>query len=261
MYRQNHLLGRLRKGDTVFGTWSMTGSAMLVEALGTTPLDYIILDMEHGAMSYETIEHMVRACEVTSTQAIVRLSNGESQNILRALETGCRAIMVPHVSTVAEAERVVSACRYAPEGSRGLSPYTRNHQFTHEGLSASLQRENQETLVGVLVEGNEGIANLKDIAKVKGLDLIYTGIYDISQSVGLAGQIDHPDVMEMQRQCVSWINEGSAAPGSFANSIDYAQNLLSLGFRFIAYAADSYTIKRAYTEDIAKLKTFKGTLD
>ena len=134
-----------------------------------------------------------------NTQAIVRLSTSDEQLILRALETGCRGIMVPHITTAEDAKKVAQACKYAPEGTRGLSPYTRNHEFTHDDLTISLANENNNTFVGILVEGQKGISNLEEISNVEGIDLIYTGIYDISQSIGLTGQLTHPDVLELQK--------------------------------------------------------------
>jgi 4-hydroxy-2-oxoheptanedioate aldolase len=249
---KNMLKRKLKEGKTVFGTWSMTGSATVVEAIGGAGLDFVILDMEHGSMSFETVEHMVRAAEVTGCQPIIRVSDSSEQTILRALETGSRGIMVPHVSTLEQAERIVSACRYTPEGSRGLSPYTRNHGFTHENLVTSLKRNNEETFVGVLVEGTEGIENLERIAGVKGLDLVYTGIYDLSQSVGLPGELNHPRVLQMQKQCVAAVKKKGVAAGSFAKDEAYIRILLKNKFQFIAYSADSYMLKKAYAEAAQK---------
>lgn len=254
MRTENKLLKKMRNKEIVYGTWSMTGSTTVVEVLATTDLDYIILDMEHASMSFETIENQVRVCENKGVQAIVRLSTSDDQLILRALETGCRGIMVPHITTVDEAQRVARACKYAPQGKRGLSPYTRNHDFTHENLVESLAEENDNTFVGILVEGNVGILNLEEIVKVEGIDLIYTGIYDISQSVGLAGQLTHPDVLSLQKKCVKIIETGSAMAGSFAKDIEYCTILKKNGFKFIAFSADGFMLKNAYSNALIEMK-------
>lgn len=254
MRTENKLLKKIKNKETVYGTWSMTGSTTVVEVLASTELDYIILDMEHASMTFETIENQVRVCENAGVQSIVRLSTSEDQLILRALETGCRGIMVPHITTAKEAQRVAKACKYAPEGKRGLSPYTRNHSFTHDNLVDSLREENKNTFVGILVEGNEGISNLEEIVEEDGIDLIYTGIYDISQSVGLAGELTHPKVLELQRQCVSVIERGNAISGSFAKDLEYSDILKENGFKFIAFSADGYMLKKAYTEALKSIK-------
>jgi len=253
MRTTNKLLEKIKNKETVYGTWSMTGSTTVVEVLASTGLDYIILDMEHASMSFETIENQVRVCENSGVQAIVRLSTSDEQLILRALETGCRGIMVPHVTTVSDAKRIAKACKYAPEGKRGLSPYTRNHNFTHENLVESLHEENKNTFVGILVEGKEGISNLEEIVNVDGIDLIYTGIYDISQSIGLAGELNHPKVLELQKKCVNIIESGNAISGSFAKDIEYVSILKENGFKFIAFSADGYMLKKTYEDSIHQL--------
>ena len=244
---KNILKKKLKEGKTVFGTWSMTGSPMVIDVIGSTGLDFIILDMEHGSMSFETVENMIRAAECRATQAIIRVSDSNESTILRALETGSQAIMVPHVSTSEQAARIVSACKYTPEGARGLSPYTRNHNFTHENLTESMKFNNDNMFVGVLVEGKEGIANLESIAAVKGLDLIYTGIYDLSQSIGLPGELNHPKVLEIQKKCVEVVRKNGLVAGSFAKDEEYIDTLIKNDFQFIAYSADSFIMKKAYS--------------
>lgn len=254
MRTENKLLKKIKNKETVYGTWSMSGSTTIVEVLSLTGLDFIILDMEHASMSFETIENQVRVCENNDVQAIVRLSTSDEQLILRALETGCRGIMVPHVSTAKDAKRIAKACKYAPQGTRGLSPYTRNHDFTHDNLKQSLQNENNNTFVGILVEGNEGISNLDSISKVEGIDLIYTGIYDISQSIGLAGELTHTKVLELQKECVDVVENSDSIIGSFAKDLNYVSILKNSGFKFIAFSADSYMLKEAYSESIKKMR-------
>ncbi|MEI6155243.1 MAG: aldolase/citrate lyase family protein, partial [Deltaproteobacteria bacterium] len=163
---------RMMSGETVFGTWCMLPSSFVVDVIARTGVDFVVIDMEHGTMSYETAEEMVRAAQVNDCQPIVRVGNDQENTILHALETGCKAVMVPHVATVDGAERIAQAARYAPNGKRGLSPYTRCHGYTHEGLPESMARHTEETLVGILVEGQEGIANLPAIARVPDIDLI-----------------------------------------------------------------------------------------
>jgi len=252
----NQLLTKLRSGQTVFGTWSMTGSPSIINIIGLTGLDFIIFDMEHGSMSFETADNMVRAAECTGCQSIVRVPDASEATILRALETGSRGIMVPHVSTVAEAEKIVTACKYSPEGARGLSPYTRNHDYDHEDIAESMAANNRNTLAGVLVEGKKGIANLAEIAAVEGLDLIYTGIYDISQSIGLPGQLTHPDVLDVQKKCFEAVKQYGIAAGSFARDEEYIKLLVNNGCQFIAYSVDAYVLKTAYLSKISAYRQY-----
>ena len=99
------------------------------------------------------------------------------ENILRVLEIGTRALMCSHVATPAEAAQVASACRYPPEGTRGLSPFTRIHGYTDSEVPLKLRDANEQMFCGVLVEGREGLANLEAIAATPGGDMVYLGIY------------------------------------------------------------------------------------
>ena len=144
MKNKNTLKEKLSNGKTVIGTWSSLSSPNVINVLGTTELDFVVIDMEHGSMSFETAENMVRAAEATDISPIIRTWDDDEQILLRTLETGTQSIMVPHVKTAEDAEKIAKSCKYFPDGNRGLSPYTRVHDFTHEGIRESLQKENQE---------------------------------------------------------------------------------------------------------------------
>jgi 4-hydroxy-2-oxoheptanedioate aldolase len=230
----------------------MLPSGFVVDVIARTGVEFVVIDLEHGTMSYETAEQMVRAAQLHHCQPIIRVGDDHENTILRALETGCKAVMVPHVAAVEAAERIVQAARYAPAGKRGLSPYTRCHGYTHEGLAESMARHAEETLVGILVEGQQGIANLPDIARVPGIDLIYLGMYDISQSVGLAGQLEHPKVMAQLETCFTAIQAGKKLAGTFSRDIAACRRFRDMGFHFVAYVADSYALTAFYRQAVAE---------
>jgi 4-hydroxy-2-oxoheptanedioate aldolase len=245
---------RMLEGESVFGTWCMLPSGAVVDVIARTGIDFVIIDLEHGNISWETAEEMVRAAQLHDCQPIIRVGDDDENTILHALETDCRAVMIPHVSTVDSAKRIVRASRYSPRGSRGLSPYTRCHGYTHDGLAESLEYHAKETLVGILVEGVLGIKNLSEIVKVDGIDLIYLGMYDISQSVGLPGQLEHPEVVAQLEYCLEIISAGNKLAGTFARDIDAAIEFKELGFPFVAYVADSYALTDFYQAKLRKTK-------
>ena len=160
------------------------------------------------------------------------------------------SVMVPHVKTAEDAVQIAKACKYFPEGNRGLSPYSRVHDFTHEGIDISLQKANEETLVGILVEGKEGLASLEDIVQVEGIDLIYLGLFDICQSVGLPGQVSHPDVLDKVERCREIISSNGIAPGSMATDINYIKMLKDKKYQFIAYLNDAAALKKIFIDQL-----------
>jgi 4-hydroxy-2-oxoheptanedioate aldolase len=251
MNKENILRKKIYRAGSVIGTWSSISSPNVISVLGATDLDFVVIDMEHASMSFETVENMVRAAEASDIAPIIRVSSNDEQIILKALETGVRSIMVPHIETPEGAKKVVESCKYYPEGKRGLSPYTRLHNFTHTDIEGSLQSENKETLVGILVEGKIGLGNLKDIVKVKGVDLIYLGLFDICQSMGLPGQLDHPLVLKEIRRCCELIQDSGVIAGCMTTSVDNILVAKSLGYKFIAYLNDAASIK-VHFDDVMK---------
>ena len=251
MRKHNPLKKKLSEKTQVIGTWSSLSSPNVVNVLGSTDLDFVVIDLEHGSMSYETVENMVRAAEASGIYPIVRVGDDHEQTILRALETGPRSVMVPHINSVEKAEKIAKCCKYFPAGNRGLSPYTRIHDFTHINIQDSLQTENQETMVGILVEGQAGLDNLKDIVKVEGIDLIYLGLFDICQSVGLPGQLNHSKVLGEIKRCCELIQSNGIAAGSMSTSVEYINMLKDVGYTFIAYLNDAAAMKFHF-DDIVK---------
>ena len=142
------LKGRLKNNQAVLGAWNSISSPALVNVIGAGGMDFIIIDMEHGPAGMETAEDLVRAAEVAGMTPLIRVSVNRADLILRALDIGARGIQVPHVSTGAEAQQVVEYAKYYPDGTRGLSPFTRAGGY---GLDAKgyTERANQETIVVV----------------------------------------------------------------------------------------------------------------
>lgn len=243
---ENKIKSKLKAGGHVFGTWSMLASPSVMNVIGQSGLDFVIIDMEHGPMSFETVEQQIYATESAGATPIVRFGEGHEPTIMRTLDIGTQAVLVSHVSTPEEASRIVRACRYYPDGERGLSPFIRNHGYTDTDLADKLLRANEQMLVGVLVEGEIGLNNLESIAATPGLDIIYLGIYDISQSLGIPGELNHPKVISMLRECARISEAQGVAAGSVARDRDYLKLLFESGFRFLSYRVDSAILREGF---------------
>lgn len=246
MTTENRIKARLKAGGHVFGTWSMLASSAVMNVIGQAGLDFIVIDMEHGPMSFGTAENQIYATEAAGSTPIIRLGEGSEPTILHALEIGTQALLVSHVSTADEARRIVRAAKYYPDGDRGLSPFTRNHGYSDVNLAAKLRYANEQMFIGVLVEGEEGIRNLEQIAGVPGLDMVYLGVYDMSQSVGVPGELSHPKVIKIVRECVQTIEAKGLAAGSVARDKDYLKLLFEAGFRFISYRVDCAILRDGF---------------
>lgn len=234
----NSLLASLEQGESTVGTWSIIPSSTSAEIIGNAGLDFMILDLEHGPLNLETAQDMIRALEGSDCAPLIRVPTNQEWWILRALETGCAGVAVPQITSVEAAVEAVNAVRYHPEGERGFSPYTRSAGFTAEDSEAIAQSKNNSTVCMLMIEGEEGINDLDEILEIEGVDAIYIGTYDLSQSLGYPGEPTHPDVVEHVEGIVSRVRQEDIAVGCLAESKTEMEQWKDIGIQLVAYKAD-----------------------
>jgi 4-hydroxy-2-oxoheptanedioate aldolase len=244
--RENRVKATLKAGGSVFGSWTICSSPMVANVMAEAGLDFVTLDLEHGPTTFETAESLLYAIEAGGSTPMLRLGEWNEATILRALEIGTQGILVSHISSAEDAARVVRACKYPPEGERGLSPFIRRHGYSEVDLAAKLRGANEEMLVGVLVEDAEGLGNLDPIAATPGLDLVYLGIYDISLALGIPGSLEDPQVLDVVREAVRTIEGRGLAAGAVARDRGHLSLLLDAGFRYISYLVDTAIIREGF---------------
>jgi len=235
----NLLKQRFRDGEAVFGIWCVIPSASVINLIASAGFDFVIVDLEHGPASFETAEDMIRAAQSEGVAAIVRLNQVNEEQILKALDIGADGILTAHVSSRRDAEEAVALAKYHPLGKRGFSPYTRAGIYSGGDITKHADRQNKRTIAGVLVEGKEGIDNLAEIVKTPNLDLVYIGAYDLSQAMGMPGEVAHPRVKEAMKEAIQTIRAGGIAAGGYvARTEEDIRWMLDLGMQFITYLTD-----------------------
>jgi 4-hydroxy-2-oxoheptanedioate aldolase len=211
----NSTKAKLAEGKVVFGAIISRHAPDLVELFGALGYDFVMIDCEHGPMSLDEVEHMVRAAEVFGITPITRIPNHADSTILQFLDRGVQGIIVPHVNTPEEAEAVARAARYHPEGHRGMGS-GRAHDY---GVGVSREEStrwlNANLLVIPMVEETEAVDNLDGILKVPGVDVLHVAASDLSQSMGYPGAAA---VRQVMRQVVSKIRAGGKLAGVGGNS-------------------------------------------
>lgn len=235
----NTILQRLREGESVFGTWVQSASPTVANVLAHAGFDFVTLDMEHGPASFSEAETIMYAVEAGGSTPMIRLGEGTPPTILKACDTGCQGILIAHVQTASEVEQIVRSMKFYPDGERGMAPFTRLHGYSNEHLDQRLGEANEQQLCGVLVEDSVGLENLSDMLEVPGLDLVYLGIYDLSQAVGRPGELDHPDVLSAVEIAARTVREAGTALGAVARDAEHLRWLLDAGFSYISYLCDT----------------------
>lgn len=254
MKAKNILKKKLDDGEIVLGTWMVIPSPTLTDILSMSGLDFIIIDREHGPISFETAENMVRAAENASCTPLLRVSANTESEILRGLEIGSHGIVIPHVNTREEAEACISRVKYSPIGSRGVSAYTRSSGYYAVGDKERTQLANDNTIVTVIIESNEGINNIDQIAALDNIDIIYIGTYDLSQSLGCIDDLKNPKLLKAIEDTVKVIRDNGKHAGVLAQSGEDVRQWVNMGIQFIPYHVDCGLIKSLIGQDINRLR-------
>lgn len=221
----------------MIGIFSKTTDSNFIEALGYSGLDFVILDQEHGPVDLETLHNHVRAARSGNLRSIVRVQGVDSNAIGAALDAGADGVQVPNIATPEQAKEAVDSARFFPKGNRGVCRFVKAANFGSTPKQDYFKQANNALLV-LQVEGAEGIKNLEAILEVRGYDILFIGPYDLSQSLGIPGEIDHP----LMRQTMVGVAEKAKSAGiqlgTFADSLGTARDMQTHGFEYLAYSVD-----------------------
>jgi 4-hydroxy-2-oxoheptanedioate aldolase len=248
------LVSRLSQGDVVVGPFVYVGSPDVVELLGEAGVDFVIIDMEHGYFGFSDVCELVRAAEVVDVVPVVRVPSSEEAYILRALECGAWGVQVPHVDDPETARRVVEAAHYYPEGMRGFSPYTRAGRYGARTPKLHVEASNRDTAVIIHIESVEGVRRLPEILEGGGIDVVFLGPYDLSQSLGIPGEVTDPRVTGLIESGIKAARERGVAAGTFVETVDAAAEWAARGVQYIAYSVDVAIFYRAAKEIVRTVK-------
>ncbi|MDO6761216.1 aldolase/citrate lyase family protein [Tamlana sp. 2_MG-2023] len=226
------------KKKFVVGPFMKVSDPALVEIAAFSGFDFVILDLEHGPNSIETIQGHVRAAQAKNIIPVIRVPEINENVISKALDIGADYVQVPQIETAEDARRVVKAAKFYPEGARGVCRYVRAADYVAMPKEQYFGHANKATGVIIHIEGNIAFKNIDEILKVDGVDIIFIGPYDMSQSCGVPGQVDHPKVISQMKEIVDKAASLGKVVGTFVESPESAKQWIDLGVKYIAYAVD-----------------------
>jgi 4-hydroxy-2-oxoheptanedioate aldolase len=244
MIRTNQLKRKLQQGEIVLGLFVNCAYPAFIEICGYAGFDFAVIDLEHGPLHPLVAEDLCRAADCVGLAPVVRVGKNDPLQIQRALDIGSAGVQVPQIETKADAETSVKSAKYSPLGSRGLSFCTRAGVYSAAGVQITDQL-NEESLVVIQVEGIRGVENLEEIVSVPQIDVIFLGPYDLSQSLGIPGQVRDPRVIDLMHQCIDTIRKAGKAVGTFADNPEIAQQWIDAGIQYIALGVDVGIFLRA----------------
>lgn len=230
----------------VLGTWLLTTDPQIVEVCGSAGMDFIVIDLEHGVWGIQETLGALRAAETCGIVAFARVSSFDDSRISRLLDIGIPGMMFADVYSVEQLSRINSLVSFPPHGNRGLSPYTRGNGFTVAEFLRRQASDDLRPMVGILLERAIAIDNLADLlASEFPPDIVYLGLYDISRSIGFAGQIRHPRVQELIDIARTRAAGSSTKMGIIVNSKEEIAEYRQKGFEFFCYQSDTGILHEA----------------
>lgn len=241
------LKARLRAGEVLLGAWCMIPEPLTAEALARTGYDWVLVDMQHGCMDYETALNMIRAIDLGGAAPIVRAPWNDPGVIGRLLDAGALGVVIPMIQTAEEARRAVEASLYPPAGRRSFGPI-------RVGLRdgpAYFKTANDRVLVIPMIETREALAEVDEIARTPGVDALFVGPFDLSIALGLPpGDNDGQPAFD---QAITRIASAAQAAGvglAVLSNTAVAPLRIQQGFQLVSVITDISALSAAARADL-----------
>ena len=231
---------KLRRGEVSIGTWMTMAHSSIAEILGQAGYDFVVLDMEHSAITVSEVLRLISAVDNAGSIPLVRLAGHDPIACKAVLDSGAAGVIVPNICTKAEAEQAVQMAKYPPRGFRGVG--LARAQGYGTSFDDYIAHANNDTLVIMQIEHKDGVANIDEILSVEGIDGTFIGPYDLSMSLGLPGQLNHPQMVAAKRRVL----DATVARGLSAgihlvhprSAVEDTAAATAAGYTFLAIGTD-----------------------
>jgi 2-keto-3-deoxy-L-rhamnonate aldolase RhmA len=221
-------------GIRYFRSWEI--AAMMASA----GFDFLFIDSEHSAYGLETVSDLCRAATTAGITPVLRVPEIQYSLLSRPLDVGAMGLVIPHVDTRAEVEKVVAYTKYAPQGKRGMVSQIPHTDFTGAGVEAYTQWANTQLMNIIMIESAEGVANLDNMLQVEGIDVALVGSSDLSQELGIPGDYEHVRMVECYQHVLDTCRRWRVTPGlAGVGDLRLVQHWRDQGFRFLYCASET----------------------
>ncbi|MCH8293338.1 aldolase [Candidatus Poribacteria bacterium] len=253
--RENRVKRTLNQSGVSIGTmvfeFNTTGIARIAAEAGA---EFVIFDMEHTGWSVETIRTLVATSRSADLVPMVRVPTTEYHFFARTLDVGAMGLMVPMVESEAQAQVIVQSAKYPPIGRRGAGFGLAHDDYTEGDIIAKMQNANEEVLLIAQIETVNGIENADKIAALDGIDVLWIGHFDLTNSMGIPGQFTHPEFQRAVNVVLEACRRHGKVAGFMASSVEEGRSFIAQGFRCLAYGGDLWLYKQALREGIDAIR-------
>ena len=256
--RHNPVKQTLASGGRAFGAMVFEFfSPGLPQICKNAGAEYVLYDMEHSGLEFETLKTQFALCRGLDLVPMVRVPRGEYQFIARALDIGAMGIMVPMVGSKEEAEHIVSCTRYPPLGRRGAAFGFAHDDYQGGDVAAKITALHQRTMVIPQIETAEGLEAAEAIAAVPGVDALWLGHFDLTNFMGLPGQFQHPDYLAGVKRIVAACEAHGKTAAFLATDNAWANEYMGHGFRLLAFGIDQLMLQAALKAGLDNMRTYR----
>ena len=229
---------KIKNNEFVYGIFTKSQDPMFVEIQGISEYDFVILDSEHGPYSVSQQQNNIRAALLRGLLPIVRVSELSENMIGKALDIGALGVQVPQIENAKQAKKAVKYARFYPYGERGVCRFVSAADYSAKDRNEYF-KSSKDLLVILQLEGVQAISNLDEILEVEGIDIIFIGPYDLSQSLGVPGDIKNPKVLNAMINIVEKAKEKNIVVGTFTDDYEMVTKWKNMGVQYISYSTDS----------------------
>ena len=254
----NYFKKKLKTSQQI-GMWVGLANSYCAEIAANAGYDWLLIDGEHAPNDVRSILEQLQAVAPYQSQAVVRPVTGDVHLIKQLLDIGAQTLLIPMVETAEQAELMISATRYPPEGIRGVgAALARASRWNN--ISDYLQSADEQICVLVQIESKKGLENLDAILTVDGVDGVFIGPADLSAALGHRGNPAHPDVQHVINQSIQKIRASGKAAGILSADEKLAKGYLDMGMEFVAVGVDTSLLMKSMKQLLGKFKNIEETV-
>ena len=229
----------LSKGKPVWGTFVFEyGSPAAPRILQAAGWDFILIDMEHACFGIETVSTLLHVSSAVGLPALVRVPETQRSFLSRPLDAGATGLMIPRVESREQAETIVRYTKYPAIGDRGVVLGTAHTAYRMVDGKQFFRQANRETVLIMQIETQAGLDHMEEILSVKGLDIALIGPYDLSTSLGIPGEVNHPRMQRAIDAFLKGCKKYGVVPGNFVTNVEDGKQWARRGMRFLIYSSD-----------------------
>jgi len=244
----------LNERETVYGVFCKTNDPIFIKALGNAGFDFVILDNEHGPNSIRETFPLIMTAVATGMYPVVRVGKLEDITIQRILDLGVAGVQIPQIQSGEDAEKARLYAKFHPKGKRGMCCYVPAANSGLMNRNDYFASQNDVAVI-IQIEGVEGIRNFDEIIAVEDIDVIFIGPYDLSQSLGIPGQVGNPALIAEVEKLVKKCRERGKHVGIYVDDVITAERYKNLGVKYIGVSVDVGIFARACADLCSRLKS------